>query len=106
MQIHSETLSDMITYSHSIPGSLVITKPFQNLSVASTTLVKSNTKQVYVKGSNDKHAITATFTVTLEGQFLGMQLIYDGKTNQSLPNLKFPKEVLLSVEPKHLSMTF
>ena len=68
--------------------------------------MKSSTKQVYAKGSNDKHAITATFTVTLEGQFLGMQLIYDGKTNQSLPNLKFPKEVLLSVDPKHLSMTF
>ena len=32
VQIHSETLRDMITYSYSIPGSLVITKPFQNLS--------------------------------------------------------------------------
>ena len=67
--------------------------PSKFVPVASTTLAKRNTKQVYVKGST-------TFTVTLEGRFLGMQLIC-GKTHQSLPNFKFPKKFSLSVNPKH-----
>ena len=82
---------------HSTRDSLVI-----NFN-QTTTLTKHNTKQVYVKGSNDKRAITATFTVTLEGQFLGMQLIYGRKSNQRLPNVKFPEEFLLSINPKHHS---
>ena len=50
-----------------------------------------------------RRAITATFTVTLEGQFLGRQLIYGGKTNQNLPDFKFPKEFSITVDPKHYS---
>ena len=34
-----------------------------------------------------------------------MQLIYGGKTNQSLPRLKFPESFSLSVNPKHYSNT-
>ena len=91
---------------HSIPESLVINfdqTPSKCFPVESTTLTKRNTKKVYVKGSNDRRAITATFTVTLEGQFLGMQLIHGGKTNQSLPDFKFPKEFSITVNPKHYS---
>ena len=62
----------------SISDSLVINFD-QTLSkfipAASTTLAKCNTKQVFVKDSNDQRTITATFAVTLEGQFLGMQLV-------------------------------
>ena len=56
---------------HSIPDLIVINfdqTPSKFVPVASTTLAKRNTKQVYVKGSNDKRSITATFAVTLEGQ--------------------------------------
>ena len=35
--------------------------------------------------------------------FLGLQLIYGGKTNQSLPRYQFPKDFSLSVNPKHYS---
>ena len=35
--------------------------------------------------------------------FLGLQLIYGGKTNQSLPRYHFPKDFSLSVNPKHYS---
>ena len=34
-----------------------------------------------------------------------MQLIYGGKTNQSLPRFKFPESFSLSVNPKHYSNT-
>ena len=68
----------------SIPDSLVINfdqTPSNFVPVTSTNFAKRNTKQVCVKGSNNKRAITAIFTVTPEGQFLGMQLIYVEKTN-------------------------
>ena len=32
-----------------------------------------------------------------------MQLIYSGKTKQSLPRYKFPESLSLSVNPKHFS---
>ena len=35
--------------------------------------------------------------------FLGLQLIYGGKTNQSLSRYQFPKDFSLSVNPKHYS---
>ena len=37
------------------------------------------------------------------GKFLGLQLIYGDKTNQSLPRYQFPKDFSLSVNPKHCS---
>ena len=47
--------------------------------------------------------ITATFTITLDGKFLPMQLIYGGKTRRSIPTVKFPRGFLLSANPKHYS---
>ena len=77
--------------------------PLQIVPVASTTLAEHNNKQVVIKGSDDKWAITATFTVTLNGQYLGMQLTYGGKTNQSLGRFDFPTNFSLSVNKKHYS---
>ena len=48
-------------------------------------------------------AITATFAITLNGKFLLLQLIYQGKTNQSLPKFKFPDAFSLSVNEKHFN---
>ena len=39
----------------------------------------------------------------MDGTFLGLQLIYGGKTNQSLLRYRFPKDFSLSVNPKHYS---
>ena len=66
--------------------------PCKYVPVPTTTLAERNSKQVAIKGIDDKRAITATFTITLDGNFLGMQLIYGGKINQSLPQHQFPKE--------------
>ena len=73
------------------------------MPVSTTALAKRNSKQVRIKGSYDKRAITATFTITLGGKLLGMQLIYRGKTVQSLSRFKFPQEFSLSVNKKHYS---
>ena len=78
---------------YDIPDSLILNFD-QTLSkyvpVASTTLAKRNSKQVCIKGSDDKRSVTANFTITIDGKFLRLQLIYGGKTNQSLPGINFP----------------
>ena len=91
---------------HKIPESITLNfdqTPSKYVPVSTTTLAKRNSKQVRIKGSDDKRTITATFTITLDGKFLGMQLIYGGKTVQSLPQFKLPQEFSLSVNKKHYS---
>ena len=58
-----------------------------------------------ISGSSDKRCITGTFVITLAGDFLPSQLIYGGKTTQSLPIFKFPGSFSLSVNPKHFINT-
>ena len=52
--------------------------------VSKETMAKRNSTSVTIEGSDDKRMITGTFAVTLSGNFLSMQLIYSGKTNQSI----------------------
>ena len=47
--------------------------------------------------------IIATFTITLDGHFLAVELIYGGKTSKSLPRVNFPKSFSLSANPKYYS---
>ena len=72
--------------------------PSKYVPVASTALVKRNSKQVFLEGSDDKRSITATFTITMDWKFLGTPLIYGGKTNQSLPRSQFAKDFSLIVQ--------
>ena len=92
---------------HNIPESQTLNfdqTPSKYVSVSATTLAKRNSKQVRIKGSDDKRAITATFTIMLDGKVLGMPLKYGGKTVQGKrTQLKFPQEFSLSVNKKHYS---
>ena len=56
-----------------------------------------------IVGSTDKRSIRGTFIITLSWKFLPIQLIYDGKTKQSLPRFKFPESFSLSANPKSFS---
>ena len=69
------------------------------------TMAKKGSNNVTIHGCNDKRTITATFVITLSGEFLPMQLIYRGKTLQSLPRYQFPQSFSLSINPKHYSNT-
>lgn len=53
--------------------------------------------------STNKYLITATSTVTLDGNFLPPQLIYGGKTTKSFPCVEFPSSFCLSANSKHYS---
>ena len=52
---------------------------------------------------SDKRCITATFGISLNNNFLPIQLIYAGKTEQSFPRSKLLDEFSLSVSPTHYS---
>ena len=56
-----------------------------------------------MEGGSDKRCMTGTSRITFSNEFLPMQLIYGGKTVQSLPRFKFPQEFSLSGNPTHFS---
>ena len=66
-------------------------------------MAAKGSKNALIKGSTDKRMISATFTITLDGNFLPMQLIYGGKTKKCLPRVQFRSSFSLSFNPKHYS---
>ena len=64
-----------------------------------------NSIRVGLAGSTNKRCITFTLTVTLDGKILLFQIIYGGKTDQSLSNITFPAKFSTSVNKKHYSNT-
>ena len=68
-------------------------------------LLKIPSMFTWLAGFSYKQAITDTFGITLSNKFLPMQLIYGGKTAQSLPKFKFPESFSLSANPKHFLNT-
>ena len=93
---------------HNILESLVMNldqTPLKYVPVSHNTMAKKGVKSVSIAGSGDKRGITGTFVITLDGKFLPIQLIYGGKTKQSLPRYKFPESFSVSVNPKHFSNT-
>lgn len=92
--------------TQNIPYSMIINidqTPLRYVSVGNYTLIDKGAKSVTIEGNNDKRTITGTFGISLSGNFLPIQLIYGGKTNQSLPRFKFPAEFSLSANPTHYS---
>ena len=79
--------------------------PLKYVPAINLTMAKRNSKSVAIAGSTDKRSITGAFVITLDGRFLPMQLIYGGKTQQSLPRFNFPDRFSLSCNPKHFSNT-
>ena len=80
---------------HDIPHSMIINidqTPLKYVPTGNFTLAKKGAKSVIMEGGSDKRCITGTFGVTFNNKFLPMQLIYGGKTEQSLPHFKFPEE--------------
>ena len=47
-------------------------------------------KTVPIKGIDDKRQITATFAISMFGEFLLIQVIYESKTKRCLPKYTFP----------------
>ena len=91
---------------YDIPHSMVINfdhTPTKFPPGSKQSLAKVGSTSVPVAGANDKRVITATFAVTLSGNFLPIQLIYGGKTSKSLPRVEFPESFCLGVNENHYS---
>ena len=73
------------------------------MPVSSWTMAKEGSKRVEITGVDDKRQITAVFGVTLAGDFLPPQLIYQGKTHKILPPVKFPSDWYITFTENHWS---
>ena len=92
--------------TNKIPESMVLNidqTPLKYVPCGKTTMAEKSSSTVPINGVSDKRMITATFTISLDGKFLPIQLIYAGKTERSIPKIKFPKSFSLSANPTHFS---
>ena len=92
---------------HSIPDDLIINfdqTPLPHFLTSNRTLNEKGAKSVPLQGQGKKKQITGTFAVSMTGDFLPMQLIYEGKTPRCLPkDVEFPKEFDVTFTPNHWS---
>ena len=66
-------------------------------------LVEKGSKSVPISCSTAQRKITATFSITLTGELLPMQLIYVEKTSKSIPAASFPSDFISSTNEKYHS---
>jgi len=107
-EVRSRYLFEIIdlTLKHNIPDELIINAdqtPSRFVATDNVTMATKGEKHILRAGATDKQAITVTLCETLDGQILPFQLIYTGKTQRSLPSVKFPRGFCLSYNPKHWS---
>ena len=67
------------------------------------TMEKMGTQRVEIIGVNNKRQITAMFCGTLSGDFLPIQLIYQGKSPRCHPHYDFAAGWNITHSPKHWS---
>ncbi len=103
-----EFLNDLVTTveMEEIPPELVLNwdqTGIKLVPVSSHTMDRQGSARVEVAGVNDKRLITALFCGSLTGDFLPLQVIYQGKTNRCHPKYKFPSDWHITHSPKHWS---
>ena len=79
--------------------------PLSYINTGKYTFSFKGAKNVPIKGVDDKRQITATFAISLTGEFLPIQLIYTGKTKRSLPKYSFPSSFSATFTLNHWSNT-
>ena len=90
--------------AYDIPDDLVIN--IDQIPVAFILLNKytmDKKKLVPIENSADYHQVTGTFSITLSGIFLPMQIIYQGQTDRRHSKLKFPEEFNITHSVNHWS---
>jgi len=76
-----------------IPSELVINWDHSGINyipVASWTMAEEGSKRMELIGKDDKQQLTALFACSMSGDFLSIQLVYQEKTDKSLPRFQFP----------------
>ena len=67
------------------------------------TMEKQGAKRVELSGANNKQQITAVFCGSMTGEFLPLQVIYQGKTPRCHPRFRFPLDWDITHSPRHWS---
>ena len=62
------------------------------------TMYRKNEKLVPIANPADYRQVTGTFSITLSGIFLLMQIIYQGQTDRCHPNFKFAEDFIITQE--------
>lgn len=92
--------------AHDIPDDLVINidqTPLPFILLSKYTMDKKNEKLVPIANSADYRQVTGTFSISLSGVFLPMQIIYQGKTARCHPTFDFPEEFNITHSINHWS---
>ena len=87
-----------------IPPAMVINwdhTAINYVPVSSWTMEKEGSKKVEIVAKDDKRQITAVFGCSMAGDFLPVQLLYQGKTTRSLPHFQFPEDWHVMSTPNH-----
>ena len=97
-----------VTFEHDIPKELIINldeTPLSYVSPGKYTFDVKCVKTVPIKGMDDKQQITPTFPISMSGEFLPIQVIYEGKTKRCLPTYTFPASFAATFSENHWSNT-
>ena len=89
-----------------IPPGLILNWDQTGLNLipsSSWTMEQRGARRVEITGLNDKRMITAVFCGTLCGDFLPIQLVYQGKTDRCHPKYNFPEDWHITHSPNHWS---
>lgn len=107
-RLKQQFLTDVVTTveMEEIPAELILNWDQTRIKIVPSstwTMDAEGSKRVEVVGVNDKRLITAVFCGSLAGDFLPVQVIYQGKTNRCHPRYQFPPDWDITHSPKHWS---
>lgn len=107
-QVKKEFLDDLaaVVEMEEIPPQLILNwdqTGIKLVPVSSHTMDRQGCSRVEVTGVTDKRLITALFCGSLTGDFLPVQVIYQGKTSRCHPKFGFPSDWNITHSRKHWS---
>ena len=107
-RLKEEFLQDVVTTveMEEIPSELILNWDQTGIKIVPSntwTMEKQGTKRVDIAGANDKRQTTAVLCGSLVGDFLPIQVIYQGKTPRCHPKYQFPPDWNITHSSKHWS---
>ena len=105
-ELKAQFLEEVATtvYVEDIPPELILNWDQTGINLvpsSSWTMEQKGAKRVELTGIDDKRQITAVFCGSLTGDFLPIQLVYQGKTNRCHPQYQFPTDWHITHSPNH-----
>ena len=105
-ELKSQYLMDImaVVTMEDVPAEMIVNwdqTAIKYIPVSNWTMAKEGSKRVEVAGIDDKRQITATFAASLSGNFLPVQLVYEGKTTRCHPAVDFPDGFHVTHTPNH-----